>query len=238
MKEEFKAVLRERVFKGVQLLDRKMPGWRKRIDLERLDMSSLSNCVLAQLCDGDAGSKKADELREGRRMSSLGFDARLSEEEEADGTDGVVVDDVYKFLHDEWVRHITAVVARVPRNKQEWLDDLVRRSRDGLFPAYRAESGECKYRLMNDDDEASLCCAIGALVGDEHYVLGAEEISPVVFLHECGVQHPWISKLTEDEMLEVQSLHDTLALYQWDHKKFVEKLLKLPVFDGMTPTIQ
>ena len=40
---------RERVARGVKLLNEKKPGWKKKIDRERLDMSSCEDCILGQL---------------------------------------------------------------------------------------------------------------------------------------------------------------------------------------------
>lgn len=37
------------VLRGVELLDRKIPGWRSQIDVERLDIASLPTCVVGQL---------------------------------------------------------------------------------------------------------------------------------------------------------------------------------------------
>ena len=39
----------ERVARGAALLDEKMPGWYKRIDLGSLHMSSCHACILGQL---------------------------------------------------------------------------------------------------------------------------------------------------------------------------------------------
>ena len=35
--------------RGAELLDRVMPGWHDKVNLDRLDMSGCSHCVLAQL---------------------------------------------------------------------------------------------------------------------------------------------------------------------------------------------
>jgi hypothetical protein len=34
---------------GIRLLDEKVPGWAKRINLAKLDMESCHNCILGQL---------------------------------------------------------------------------------------------------------------------------------------------------------------------------------------------
>lgn len=41
--------VRERVKLGIKLLDEKAPGWRESIDLEKLSMETVSDCVLGQL---------------------------------------------------------------------------------------------------------------------------------------------------------------------------------------------
>ncbi len=41
--------VQERVDKGVQLLDFKCPGWRKKVYASKLDMSDILNCVLGQI---------------------------------------------------------------------------------------------------------------------------------------------------------------------------------------------
>lgn len=38
-----------KVARGIALLDDRMPGWRQRIDLDLLDMSSCDFCILGQL---------------------------------------------------------------------------------------------------------------------------------------------------------------------------------------------
>ena len=38
-----------RVARGAALLDEKLPGWWQRVDLDRLDLSKCTDCVLGQL---------------------------------------------------------------------------------------------------------------------------------------------------------------------------------------------
>lgn len=49
-------ILRENVQRGVQLLDQKKPGWAKRIDLGKLEMSDFCGCIIGQIfinyCEG------------------------------------------------------------------------------------------------------------------------------------------------------------------------------------------
>lgn len=46
----------ERARRGAELLDRKMPDWANRIDLDNLDMGSCTSCVIGQAlgCFGPA----------------------------------------------------------------------------------------------------------------------------------------------------------------------------------------
>ncbi len=41
----------ERVAAGAQLLDEKIPGWYKRINLDTLNLSNPTNCICGQLSD-------------------------------------------------------------------------------------------------------------------------------------------------------------------------------------------
>lgn len=43
--------MNENVLRGAQLLDKKRPNWYNEIDLEKLDIKSIDNCVLGQLYD-------------------------------------------------------------------------------------------------------------------------------------------------------------------------------------------
>ncbi len=46
---EVACLLAKRVARGAALLDRVMPLWHLKIDLDRLDMDSNSNCIIGQL---------------------------------------------------------------------------------------------------------------------------------------------------------------------------------------------
>lgn len=41
--------MNKNVLRGIQLLDKKVPDWRQRIDKETLDLADGCNCVLGQL---------------------------------------------------------------------------------------------------------------------------------------------------------------------------------------------
>lgn len=46
-----RTTVKERVARGAALLDRIVPGWEKRIDLEKLDLASCEFCVCGQLAN-------------------------------------------------------------------------------------------------------------------------------------------------------------------------------------------
>lgn len=51
--------IRERVERGAALLDERVPGWVDRINVDRLNVSSLFDCPLGQVFDGFwAGHKR------------------------------------------------------------------------------------------------------------------------------------------------------------------------------------
>lgn len=84
----------ERVSRGAALLDRKVPGWENRIDLDRLDISSTANCILGQLY-----SPTTSWVGEGyTNLYAVGM-----------GTDISILDEYVDFpeLKAEWKRVIT-----------------------------------------------------------------------------------------------------------------------------------
>ena len=42
-------MFKNKVAKGAALMDKELPGWEKKIDLERLDLGDICNCVVGQL---------------------------------------------------------------------------------------------------------------------------------------------------------------------------------------------
>ena len=50
----------ERVARGAALLDEKVPGWERRINLEWLDIASCYFCVLGQVFDDDERASTDD----------------------------------------------------------------------------------------------------------------------------------------------------------------------------------
>jgi hypothetical protein len=94
------AMLEQRVQRGAQLLDEKVPDWRSKIDVERLDISDFRDCILGQLF----GSYRTG-LREMGLASILvgvdyGFDMNLD----------VVLDiNLRAELHELWRNEIAQV---------------------------------------------------------------------------------------------------------------------------------
>lgn len=41
--------MKNNVLRGIELLDRQVPGWRDRIDWDKLDMANCYRCILGQL---------------------------------------------------------------------------------------------------------------------------------------------------------------------------------------------
>jgi hypothetical protein len=56
-----RATIAERVAKGAALLDEKIPGWDKDIDLARLDLASPCRCILGQLHYSEDASEAFDD---------------------------------------------------------------------------------------------------------------------------------------------------------------------------------
>jgi hypothetical protein len=89
--------VKERVARGVALLDERVPGWRKRIDLSAFNFESLECCVLGQLYGGwGRGVRALFNAYDGTAAKLHGFDSAA----------GMVREEMPQF-HDEWVRVLT-----------------------------------------------------------------------------------------------------------------------------------
>lgn len=62
------------VERGAALLDEKLPGWEKKIDLDVLDLSSCSECVAAQIAD----KRGLEYTRFERGLKKLGVETQKS----------------------------------------------------------------------------------------------------------------------------------------------------------------
>lgn len=113
----------ERVAAGIAVLNENKPGWHDFINLDTLDLCSLSECVLGQVfgsyiagtdelsissCDELSISSHSDvngEEVDGRRLQGdYGFDLHVGEY-----TSGENVGYQFKRLTDEWIRQIKAL---------------------------------------------------------------------------------------------------------------------------------
>jgi hypothetical protein len=103
----------ERIERGAALLDERAPGWRQRIDLEKLELSSCTTCVLGQV----AGSTDPWGWREVRL--GFGLDYSAAEDHGFSLTDSeylAIADDIedvndvraYRSLTDAWKQYIEA----------------------------------------------------------------------------------------------------------------------------------
>lgn len=77
--------MREKVKRGVRLLDKKIPNWRSKIDSETIDMAGIMNCVLGQLYgnyqNGLIKLFGRDTDFETRRLQGIAHGFQLTDEE-------------------------------------------------------------------------------------------------------------------------------------------------------------
>ena len=67
--------LPKNVERGAELLDRELPGWDERIDLDRLDLGSTCDCIVGQLNPAHAHFKHH---RYSKGIEALGVETRPS----------------------------------------------------------------------------------------------------------------------------------------------------------------
>jgi hypothetical protein len=98
----------ERVARGAELLDGKLPGWDDRVDLAALDLESCTMCVLGQLFALAARERSPDSTGYYTGLTALGIGALAYGFTAAEG-------ETWAELTAEWRRLITARrLARVP----------------------------------------------------------------------------------------------------------------------------
>jgi hypothetical protein len=73
-------VIRERVAKGIALLDSRIPEWRENVDVDRLEIYSTFDCVLAQVFGGYGEGLALLGIRTDMLAASFGFEAYEHEE--------------------------------------------------------------------------------------------------------------------------------------------------------------
>lgn len=94
--------INERVSRGVELLDEKVPQWWNDIDIDDLDMCNPHFCILGQLFDQDySGGREALGIAFGCG-DQFGFD--VSDEEIEDYEDHE--DDFWNELRSTWIKEI------------------------------------------------------------------------------------------------------------------------------------
>lgn len=69
-------VLTRRVQRGLELLDREMPGWAQFMDADRLDLALGNRCILGQLYSGHYDMGEAVLFGRGRSAREATNDAR------------------------------------------------------------------------------------------------------------------------------------------------------------------
>lgn len=88
----------DRVLKGIQLLDTKIPGWRELVDFDKLDLLNANMCILGQVY-GDFGQGVYELEIPWVEVSNYGFDLFPGERECVPGDVGL-----YTPLTDCWQR--------------------------------------------------------------------------------------------------------------------------------------
>jgi hypothetical protein len=58
-------MFKNKVAKGVALMDRELPGWEKKIDLELLDLGDSCSCIIGQAYSGESYIASVHDLFEG-----------------------------------------------------------------------------------------------------------------------------------------------------------------------------
>lgn len=123
------------------------------------------------------------------------------------------------------------VIESVPESPQAYLDELVRRSKAGLFPSNQNGSTFCMYR--NPEGRA---CAAGVLIPDDKYDSDMEAKTACKLARDEPELFPdWAEP---NNLAQVQRVHDNQVCggrRLWDHSKFVADLLRCELFKGLSP---
>lgn len=102
---------------GIALLDREQPGWRTKIDLDKLDLASCSVCVLGQIFgDYDEGIEQLNINGYDYGFNAMSGMSELTEAwKEALGKNNTLVEkgDVYKDAYDSAVKVLQTHLVRV-----------------------------------------------------------------------------------------------------------------------------
>lgn len=115
--------------------------------------------------------------------------------------------------------------------KQDFLDLLARTSRAGGFPS--DNSNTCLYRT--DDGRK---CPVGLLIPDEKYCRDMEEKgADELFGRFPELLDHLPDGMTVADLGTVQDIHDRRSTHRdgWNHRAFVDSLLALDCFWGLSP---
>jgi len=120
--------------------------------------------------------------------------------------------------------------------KTEYLAALDVASRDGTFPSFNPDTGDCAYRA----DFTPNCrqrCAVGILIPDDRYHLVTEGMS-IDVINDLATDVP--SGLSISDLLSVQRVHDLHTnrsvhdvpahRVPWDADAFMDQICKLEFF--------
>jgi hypothetical protein len=112
----------------------------------------------------------------------------------------------------------------MPTTKQEYLDLILRKSREGKFPS-REPRKQCLYRL---GDRA---CLVGLLISDEEYNSKMEGLVVQTVYEDKLAEPPTFLSVDELKHLQIDC-HDTFARCdeEWEHDKFISRLRESGIF--------
>lgn len=132
------------------------------------------------------------------------------------------------------------VIEKAPESPQGYLDELVRRSKAGLFPSVeKNEYGGTGCRYRTEDGRA---CVIGVAFPDSAYDPKMEGRSVYGLLDDNLLPIPAFARTGNKEadirrLGAVQAVHDDMAYEPWNHDEFVRRLLGLELFERLTPAL-
>lgn len=118
--------------------------------------------------------------------------------------------------------------------KQSFLDRLAEANRSGVFPGYKKPN--CVY-LTPDGRQCAIGCQIPRVPENAKYLEFVGTADDLVGVHpEVMDFFPEGTAVTD--LIRIQRVHDNLALSLdgwWNPSLFMERLLRLEYFAGMTP---
>ena len=95
--------IRSRVNAGVKLLDEKHPGWYKEINLDSLDISDCSQCILGQLYGAFAHGLEIVPREDPSFLYGFNFETLISELVEDSGSTRRLQEDEHRRLLLCWI---------------------------------------------------------------------------------------------------------------------------------------